>query len=93
VTTQGIDEAQTVCGTAEEWAEFDRRVAEINASVTCRRTPTRSEPVCYTAEQWERYDRAVRAQRDAERMGEAARAAAASNANTMPMSMSGPQMQ
>ena len=76
--TPGEEADPVLCGTAEQWAEFDRRAALINAGVTCRKLPTE---VCLTAEQWKTLDRrswnlaeaqrmGVEGRRDAERMGQ-----------------------
>lgn len=56
------------CGSAEQWAEFDRRAALINAGVTCRWARTANE-LCLTEEQWEVYARRTQNYADAQRMG------------------------
>jgi beta-lactamase regulating signal transducer with metallopeptidase domain len=63
------DAGQVLCGTADQWAEFDRRVALINEGVICRWAPTRRGQVCMTEEQWRVADRRERNFHDAARMG------------------------
>jgi hypothetical protein len=89
----GAEEETTLCGTAEQWVELERRVALIEAGVTCRWAPTPSQELCYTEAQWEQHDRQLRNQREAERMGEQARAAASAASSSMPMMQTPPNMQ
>ena len=49
---------QLLCGTPEQWAEFDRRAALVNAGVSCRKTATAGR-MCLTAKQWDAFDRKV----------------------------------
>jgi hypothetical protein len=68
----GSEEPQVLCGSTEEWTEFDRRVALIDAGVTCRsasETPALAasrrlgpSELCMTGEQWAELDRRVRGQ-------------------------------
>jgi hypothetical protein len=46
---------QKYCGSAEQWAEFDRRIALIQAGVTCRWANT-SHELCLNASQWKTYE-------------------------------------
>ena len=43
------------CGSAYQWVELNRRVAWINAGVTCRWAKS-SRETCLSAEQWRRLD-------------------------------------
>ncbi|HTQ99365.1 MAG TPA: hypothetical protein VMH83_05225 [Candidatus Acidoferrum sp.] len=54
-TTDGIRKEQNYCGTAAQWAEFDRRTSLMNAGVTCRNARTEQE-LCMTAQEWQKYD-------------------------------------
>ena len=47
---------ESLCGSAAEWAEFDRRVAELEQGFSCRPVKD-SPPLCLFARQWEEVDR------------------------------------
>ena len=49
---------QLYCGTPEQWQEFERRVALVNAGASCRKTETATR-MCLTAKQWDVFDRKV----------------------------------
>ena len=49
---------QLYCGTPEQWREFDRRVALVNAGVRCRKSASGPQ-MCLTAKQWDAFDRKV----------------------------------
>ncbi len=51
----GGEKEQVVCGSAAQWAEFDRRAEFINSGVTCRWVRTPRE-LCMFPEQWARFD-------------------------------------
>jgi hypothetical protein len=68
VITQQNKEGAVMCGTAEQWAELDRRVAAMNAGVTCRQPKTPNE-LCMNAEQWKQYDKQARDRLEAGRIG------------------------
>jgi hypothetical protein len=47
---------ESLCGSPAEWAEFDRRIAELRQGFSCR--PVRgSLPLCLFARQWEYLNR------------------------------------
>lgn len=74
VNPPGVDGTVNMCGTAAQWANYERRVALIEANVTCREMLTGStsnviKTFCYTPEQWERFNRAQAAESMTQYMG------------------------
>lgn len=62
VIPPGETEIRNLCGTPEQWAELDRRLALVEAGVTCREMLTGSssnvyKTLCYTPEQWAEFER------------------------------------
>lgn len=58
----GETKPRNVCGTPEQWAELERRIALVEAGVTCREMLTGStsnvlKTFCYTPAQWEVFER------------------------------------
>ena len=65
---------QTYCGSPGQWQEFDRRMALVNAGVTCR-NPRTPQELCLTARQWARVDRMAANRAQAANMGSEAQSA------------------
>ena len=82
LVTSNIDADGTVyCGSAEQWAEFDRRAALINDGVTCRWANTTRER-CMTADQWVIAERRARDIAQAASMGWEARSVSTTMGST-----------
>jgi hypothetical protein len=46
---------RSYCGSPEQWAEFDSRMAQVDQGLSCRRSRT-SQPLCLFAKQWNYMD-------------------------------------
>ena len=74
IFTPQDQEGTVICGVDVEWAEFDRRIAEIYDGVTCRGVDMRTgishrqSKTCMTRKQWKIYDAHLRNKDDALRM-------------------------
>lgn len=74
VNPPGVDGTVNMCGTAAQWADYEQRVAMIEANVTCREMLTGStsnviKTFCFTPEQWEQFNRAQAAESMTQYMG------------------------
>jgi hypothetical protein len=47
---------QSMCGTAAQWAEFDRRMVKLDKGFSCKPVPG-SRPLCLFAKQWQYVER------------------------------------